>query len=54
MATRVIQLLPCLCCRHGEQAVEEIAAVYLSARGEGGTGLTVAARVPSVFCLGSF
>jgi len=31
MATRVIQLLPCLCCRHGEQAVEEIAAVYLSA-----------------------
>ena len=31
MATRVIQLLPCLCCRHGEQAVEEIAAAYLSA-----------------------
>jgi hypothetical protein len=30
MASRVIQLLPCLCCRHGERALEEIAATYLA------------------------
>jgi len=31
MPTRAITLLPCLNCRHGERAVEEVIAIYLGA-----------------------
>jgi len=31
LPSRAIQLLPCLSCRHGKLALEEIAGVYLSA-----------------------